>query len=205
MPAFKPIAAGSRYARLAVLVDRELGSKQLHCRCDCGKLVVLHAHLWGKQHSCGCWRDEAVARHQTTHGLARTREYKTWVSMINRCTNPKADQWPNYGGRGISVCERWLDVENFYADMAPRPAGMTIDRIDVNGNYEPGNVRWATPAQQRANQRERRPATHCRRGLHELTPDNTWHAGTRRMCKACRQQYLRTRASVPQLDAPAKP
>lgn len=77
--------------------------------------------------------------------------------MVQRCTNPAKPNWPNYGGRGITVCDRWLDFTNFLADMGEKPQGLSIDRIDVDGNYEPGNCRWATDAEQRANKRSRKP------------------------------------------------
>ncbi len=93
---------------------------------------------------------------RTTHGLSKTGAYSSWQAMRHRCTNPDADNYPHYGGRGITICDRWLDsVEAFVEDMGPRPLGMTLDRIDVDGNYEPGNVRWATAKEQRANQRPR--------------------------------------------------
>lgn len=82
-------------------------------------------------------------------------EYQSFKSMWTRCTNPNRPGWKDYGGRGITVCERWKSFDRFAEDMGARPEGTSIDRIDVNGNYEPGNCRWATPAEQRANQRER--------------------------------------------------
>lgn len=86
-----------------------------------------------------------------THRMTKTATYTTWRGMVERCTNPKNNHWHIYGARGISVCARWRSFENFLADMGPRPDGMTLDRIDNSRGYEPGNCRWATPAQQSRN------------------------------------------------------
>jgi hypothetical protein len=148
--------------------------RRWYCRCDCGGFAVrtiesLTSSLRiGNTASCGCVVKEAVSAIRTTHGATRGRAlgqgnhplYATWVHMRARCTRPGHPDWKNYGARGIRVCDRWLSFANFLADMGERPPGMTIDRKNNNGNYEPGNVRWATRQQQSAN---RRPSTLWRR------------------------------------------
>lgn len=87
------------------------------------------------------------------HGMKNTPEYRTWADMKARCLNPNRDSFPNYGGRGIKVCERWMSFENFISDLGRRPEGHSIDRIDPDGNYEPGNVRWIPLVKQQGNKR----------------------------------------------------
>lgn len=90
---------------------------------------------------------------QEQHGMYGTRTYRSWDSMKQRCLNSNDPSYPRYGGRGIEICSQWLTFIGFYADMGERPEGLTLDRIDNDGNYEPGNCRWATAKEQRANQR----------------------------------------------------
>lgn len=103
--------------------------------------------------ACGARVNSTKHGHTTHSGLSRT--YTTWSQMRQRCLNPRATKWPDYGGRGITVSDQWADFAVFLADMGERPDGMTLDRIDNDGNYERGNCRWATPSQQQFNRRNR--------------------------------------------------
>lgn len=148
---------GRAFGRLLVLSRGE--NKGQHttylCACECGQQVTVRAQSLrrGETTSCGCLRRERQAALRTTHGRYATPTYRSWASMIARCTNKKHRQFHDYGGRGITVCERWKSFINFLADMGERPAERTLDRVDPDGNYEPGNCRWATALEQRHNRR----------------------------------------------------
>lgn len=155
------MTAGERFGRWLVIDDPgETGShRRMLVRCDCGteKLVRVSSLKAGGTKSCGCLKREQVSARRkldTKHGMCGTPTYGSWSHMIQRCTNPNNDKFYAYGAKGITVCERWKSFENFLADMGVRPEGKTLDRYpDQKGNYEPGNVRWATPFEQTCNSR----------------------------------------------------
>jgi len=145
-----------RYGRLLVIdyVDKAYVNKDHWwlCLCDCGNSKkVLGTNLKrGTSFSCGCLRSELLRRSKQTHGMTLTSEFNIWNGMRKRCLNKNNKDYKNYGGRGIKVCDRWLNsFENFYVDMGGRPSAKhSIDRINNDGDYEPSNCRWATAKEQ---------------------------------------------------------
>lgn len=171
-PLLNPI--GEKYGMLTVIqeVSRKSPRKRRFlCICDCGaqKEVELNKLRTGHTRSCGCLHIEARARNlekapsegRKKHGLNKSPEHRAWVHMKQRCTNPNKKEWPHYGGRGIKVCERWMNsFEAFIEAVGKRPSPKhSLDRINVNGDYEPGNVRWATQQEQCENTRVTRIVT----------------------------------------------
>lgn len=154
---------GKTFGQLTVLreIDTPRNSgRRVIARCSCGTEKTFFAQniRRGLSTNCGCTRYTSAAR---THGKSHTPEHRAWSSMITRCTNPKSSQFNNYGGRGITVCERWRSFAAFFEDVGSKPSpSHSLDRIDTNGNYEPGNVRWATARVQAQNKRDTVLVTH---------------------------------------------
>jgi hypothetical protein len=152
--------SGNKFGRLEVISFSciQNGNSLWNCKCDCGKeKVVAACHLKsGHTSSCGCLLSETTSSRSKTHGesvfAANTKEYRIWNHMKTRCSNPRSNRFNRYGGRGITVCDRWKNsFENFLFDMGRCPEGMSIDRIENNGNYEPDNCKWSTAKEQAAN------------------------------------------------------
>lgn len=187
---------GTRYGRWVVL--RRSGMQYCICRCECGieKEVLISNLRRGKSLSCGClarelasFRSKNAATHGHTRDHSMTPEYRAWHSMKRRCTRPTSPEYANYGGRGIKVCERWINsFEAFLSDMGLRPSSIhSLERINNDGNYEPGNCKWATLKEQHRNTRRTARMTYRgetlsiaewaeRLGLQYATVNQRWHS-----------------------------
>lgn len=150
---------GQKYGRL--IVQRLAGMDQSHKStveviCECGQVLVVRLNnlRTGTTKSCGCLGLEAIKRRSTKHGLSHDDRFQVWVDMHKRCYSVRCPSYPNYGGRGITVHESWHHTpEKFFVDMGKRPHGYTLDRVDNDKGYGPGNCRWASMSEQQNNKR----------------------------------------------------
>jgi hypothetical protein len=165
---------GKRFGRWTVL--HYAGNQKWFCVCDSGTARAVDG--WnlrsGQSKSCGCLRSELTQKRFMTHGMSKTSEYWIWRAMKQRCLNPRATGFEFYGGREIpiTVYEDWLSFVPWFADAGSRPPGCSLDRIDNNGNYEPGNIRWTDARQQAQNRRPRRATATATRARPKRPPDD---------------------------------
>lgn len=149
---------GKRFGQLVLVgvSNNKKGKRRAVVSCDCGsELLVDPSGLKsGNNTTCGDWSKHD--RGTRTHGMSKSSEHGIWKQMLQRCFNPRCKNYANYGARGITVCERWKTFENFYADMGSKPDGLTLERMNNAGNYEPSNCRWATYTDQLNNNRRNR-------------------------------------------------
>ena len=157
----RQIPVGTVFGRLEVVGDtfRSGDDTLVPVRCSCGveKAIRRYSLESGAVVSCGCYNVEKSksAKSNLTHGLSKSNIYNSWASMKARCLNPRDANYHNYGGRGIIICDRWLEsFQNFLEDMGERPEGLSLERLDVDGNYEPSNCVWASPTEQCFNRRK---------------------------------------------------
>jgi len=196
------IEVGDRHHRLQVICE---ASKDKHrhrryvCKCSCGNIkVIIGQNLTnGRTKSCGCLQKEIVSsicKNRITHGMSNTTEYEIWASMKQRCLNNNDAAYKNYGGRGITICQEWIDsFETFYLDMGDRPKGRSIDRKNNNGPYCKENCRWGTRSEQTRNSR-RSTVTPLKVKL--IRYFNKRGCNTRELASLCSISYTHTRRII---------
>jgi len=177
------ILVGSKFNRLTVtnvgfVAHKSTSKRYVEAVCDCGKRIFLDkwSVVTGHTSSCGCYAVDMLVDRVKTHGLCKSKTYTAWCNMKNRCMNPKTKGYANYGGRGISFCESWQDFDKFLQDMGEAPDGLTLERIDVNGNYCKDNCTWATRSEQSINRRKLKTNKSGKTGVHVDLAMGKWKA-----------------------------
>lgn len=170
---------GKKFGAWTVIKQSEKRNKHITwlCKCECGNesVVVSQKLRMGLSKSCGCLIPEKARESSTIHGKCTTPEYRTWSEIFTRCTNPNSKAYQYYGGRGITISERWNNFENFLADMGEKLSPKhSIERIDVNGNYEPNNCKWATAEEQSINKRLYENNTSGHKGVSKRKKTGKW-------------------------------
>lgn len=177
---YSKVCNGSVVGRLTVISKSsertKNGSVLWICECSCGNTVSVQSSTLnnGLKQSCGCLEKETRKTRRSTHGMSRTREYNSWLSMKQRCEYEKADSFEYYGGRGIKICREWNNFGMFLSDMGLCPPGMSLDRIDVNTQYCKGNCRWTTASVQGYNTRRHKSNTSGRTGVFWRKDHGKW-------------------------------
>lgn len=193
-----PIEPGQRFGQLVVAAEAEpriasdgRSHRRLLCECDCGGSAVVESSNLRTGNSTSCHGIPG----RKLHGLRRIKEYNSWAAMKDRCLNPRSKRYVDYGGRGITVAPEWInDFAAFLAHVGRKLSpDLSIDRIDNNGDYEPGNVRWSSAKEQSNNRRAPRVQVYCRSGRHVLGGDNVFPSKTAENSRACRECILERR------------
>ena len=190
---------GKRFNRLVGLeyVRTEKTGAYWLFKCDCGNKKIINGSTVrsGKVRSCGCFAKEAILERSTKHGMSRTRTYDIWIGIKMRCLNKQSQNYANYGGRGIDLCQEWISFEGFYEDMGDAPENMSIERIDNDKGYSKENCKWGTRQEQNLNKRYRNNTTGIR-NISYSKKDDLYSVGISRNKKRYRKDFKKIEDAI---------